>query len=299
MQRRWERSTAALGRRRFDLKGRIGAPEVPTGGEHNRRLWCCAAASSCYDQLKHRSTKAWTLKAPITRADLLAMISDQIPEVYPDYGIERIEALAPKGVGGSLCLGKMCGQQVPCDLHRCDYPRGYGNRQNGKWLDDVYSFAISPLGFPDLTMLVVNAATGQPSEDAFEARRSKLSEIQISEVPREQNRCIWFDGYETVLGPLAPIPTNYHFARSVMPEPPLETEIRRAVSNAIQRVNGVGKVTVKVGKEYAGSGNYSELCLLTNRLLKKQECRCALTGPAFRIPFCRGGGVASKMIGCH
>jgi hypothetical protein len=37
--------------------------------------------------------------------------------------------------------------------------RGYGNRQNGKWLDDVYGFAISPLGFTDLTMLVVNAAT--------------------------------------------------------------------------------------------------------------------------------------------
>ncbi|MBP0483639.1 hypothetical protein [Sagittula salina] len=228
---------------------------------------------------------------PIPRADLLAMISDQIPEVYPEYSIKKTDALAARVLEDLYILAR-------CAISRCRVTytdaislRGYGNRQNGRWLDDVYGFAISPLGFPDLTMLVVNAATGQPSEDAFEARRSKLSEIQISEVPREQNRCIWFDAYEAVLGPLEPIPTEYHYARSVMPEPPLEAEIRRAVSNAIQRVNGVGKMTVKVGKEYVGSGNYSELCLLTSQLLNKQNSRCALTGQPFETRSAAEGGI--------
>ena len=231
------------------------------------------------------------VESPITRVDLLAMISEQIPEVYPDYDIKRTEALATRVLDDLYILAR-------CAISKCRVTytdaitlRGYGNRQNGRWLDDVYSFAISPLGFPDLTMLVVNASTGQPSEDAFEARRSKLSEIQISEVPREQNRCIWFDAYEAVLGPLEPIPTEYHYARSVIPEPPLEAEIRRAVSNAIQRVNGVGKMSVKVGKEYVGSGNYSELCLLTSQLLKKQKGRCALTGQPFETRTATEGGV--------
>ncbi|MAY25004.1 MAG: hypothetical protein CMK02_01685 [Polycyclovorans sp.] len=219
------------------------------------------------------------------------MISDQIPEVYPDYGIKRTEALGARVLEDLYILARCAVSKCRVTYTDAINLRGYGNRQNGRWLDDVYSFAISPLGFPDLTMLVVNAATGQPSEDAFEARRSKLSEIQISEVPREQNRCIWFDAYEAVLGPLEPIPTEYHYARSVMPEPPLEAEIRRAVSNAIQRVNGVGKMTVKVGKEYVGSGNYSELCLLTSQLLKEQESRCALTGQPFETRSAAEGGV--------
>ena len=177
-------------------------------------------------------------ESPIPRADLLAMISDQIPEVYPDYGIKKTEALAARVLEDLYILARCAISNCRVTYTDAIILRGYGNRQNGRWLDDVYGFAISPLGFPDLTMLVVNAATGQPSEDAFEARRSKLSEIQISEIPREQNRCIWFDAYEAVLGPLEPVPTEYHYARSVMPEPPLEAEIRRAVSNAIQRVKG-------------------------------------------------------------
>ncbi len=231
------------------------------------------------------------VESPIPRADLLAMIADRIPEVYPDYGIKKTEALAERVLEDLYILAR-------CAISKCRVTytdaitlRGYGIRQNGRWLDDVYSFAISPLGFPDLTMLVVNAATGKPSEDAFEARRSKLSEIQISDVPREQNRCIWFDAYEAVLGPLEPIPEEFHYARSPMPEPPLEAEIRRAVLNAIQRVNGVGKMTVKVGKEYVGSGNYSELCLLTSQLLDKQERRCALTGQPFETRSAEEGGV--------
>ncbi|UWR45388.1 hypothetical protein [Phaeobacter inhibens] len=231
------------------------------------------------------------VESPIPRADLLAMIADQIPEVYPDYSIKKTDALAARVLEDLHILAR-------CAISRCRVTytdaitlRGYGNRQNGRWLDDVYRFAISPLGFPDLTMLVVNAATGQPSEDAFEARRSKLREIQISEVPRAQNRCVWFDAYEAVLGPLEPIPTEYHYARSVMPEPPLEAEIRRAVSNAIQRVNGVGKMTVRVGKEYVGSGNYSELCLLTSQLLNEQKGRCALTGQPFETRSAVEGGI--------
>lgn len=227
----------------------------------------------------------------LLRADFLAMITDKIPEVYPDYDNKKTKALAEQVLKDLYILAR-------CAISKCRVTytdaitlRGYGNRQNGKWLDDVYSFAISPLGLPDLTMLVVNATTGQPSEDAFEARRSKLSEIQIKEVPQEQNRCIWFDCYEAVLGPLEPIPTEYHYMRSVMPEPQLETEIRRAVSNAIQRVNGVGNLTVKVGKEYIGSGNYSELCLLTSRLLKKQKGHCALTGKPFEKRSPEKGGI--------
>lgn len=230
-------------------------------------------------------------ESPATRADLLAMISDQISGLYPDYEIKKTEALAVRVFEDLHVLAR-------CAISKCRVTytdaitlRGHGNRQNGKWLDDVYGFAISPLGFPDLTMLVVNAATGQPSEDAFEARRSKLSEIQISEVPREQNRCVWFEGYEAVLGPLKPIPAEFHYARSAMPEPAWEAEIRRAVSNAIQRVNGVGKVTMKVGKEYVGSGNYSELCLLTSQLLKMQKGRCALTGQPFEMRSNEEGGI--------
>jgi len=230
-------------------------------------------------------------ESPIPRGDLLALISDQILEVYPGYGIKKSEALAERVLEDLYLLAR-------CAISKCRVTytdaitlRGYGNRQNGRWLDDVYSFAISPLGFPDLTMLVVNAATGQPSEDAFEARRSKLSEIQISEVPREQNRCVWFEGYEAVFGSLEPIPAKYHYARSVMAEPAQEAEIRRAVSNAIQRVNGFGKVTMKVGKEYVGSGNYSELCLLTSQLLKMQKGRCALTGQPFEMRSTEEGGI--------
>ncbi|KKL72162.1 hypothetical protein LCGC14_2087650, partial [marine sediment metagenome] len=110
-------------------------------------------------------------ESPIPRADLLAIISGQIPDVYPDYGIKRTEALAAQVLEDLYILAR-------CAISKCRVTytdvitiRGYGNRQNGRWLDDVYSFAISPLGFPDLTMLVVSAATGQPSEDAFEARR--------------------------------------------------------------------------------------------------------------------------------
>ncbi|OAN75464.1 hypothetical protein A8B81_16600 [Sulfitobacter pontiacus] len=219
------------------------------------------------------------------------MISDHISEVYPEYGIKKTDAQAKRVLEDLYILAR-------CAISKCRVTytdaitlRGYGNRQNGKWLDDVYSFAISPLGFPDLTMLVVNAATGQPSEDAFEARRSKLSEIQVSEVPREQNRCIWFNDYEAVLGPLESIPTEYHYARSMMAEPIHEAEIRRAVSNAIQRVNGFGKVSIKIGKEYVGSGNYSELCLLTSQLLKNQKSRCALTGQPFEKRSATDGGV--------
>jgi hypothetical protein len=44
----------------------------------------------------------------IPRADLLAMISDQIPEVYPDYGMKKTEALAVRVLEDLYILALRC-----------------------------------------------------------------------------------------------------------------------------------------------------------------------------------------------
>ncbi len=196
-QRPAKKRMGAPGRRRLHKAHR--RPRIPSRRRPERTLMMLREYLRLIGSPQAPERRKMDVESPITRVDLLAMISEQIPEVYPDYDIKRTEALATRVLDDLYILAR-------CAISKCRVTytdaislRGYGNRQNGRWLDDVYSFAISPLGFPDLTMLVVNASTGQPSEDAFEARRSKLSEIQISEVPREQNRCIWFDAYEAVL----------------------------------------------------------------------------------------------------
>lgn len=55
-------------------------------------------------------------------------------------------------------------------------------------------------------------------------------------------------------------------------------------------------MTIKVGKEYVASGNYSELCLLTSQLLKKQKGRCALTGQPFEERSAEEGGIQDDRI---
>ena len=161
--------------------------------------------------------------------------------------------------------------------------RGHGNQQNGKWLDDVFMYAIKPLGFPDLTMLVVNKATKKPSPEAFDARRSILSKIYVEDVAAEQLRCVWFDSYERVLGRLELIPSSLQLVRLQTDEPAKEREISRAVSNAMLRVNNYGVERMSLGKEYPNSLSRSELIAVVISLWERQQGRCALTGTIFEL----------------
>lgn len=161
--------------------------------------------------------------------------------------------------------------------------RGHGNQQNGLWLDEVYANAVVPLGFPDLTMLVVNKATKKPSPEAFAARRSLLSNIEMDDVPAEQDRCWWYPSYEAVLGPLVAVPDEFHLYRSFKPEPAKAREISRAVSNAIARVNGEGVAQTKIGKAYPNSLSHADLSALVDKLWQLQKGCCALTGHQFDV----------------
>ncbi|WP_265519231.1 hypothetical protein [Nitratireductor luteus] len=174
--------------------------------------------------------------------------------------------------------------------------RGHGNPQNGRWLDEVYAYAIDPLGFPDLTMLVVNRATRQPSPGAFEARRAKLSKIHIDDIPAEQRRCVWFVGYEDVLGALDPVPSKYQLAKILTPQPAREREIARAVSNALSRIAQAGLEKTLKGKEYEGSLSRPELTALVNALWDEQKGRCALTGQAFDERSDEDGGAQDDRV---
>lgn len=174
--------------------------------------------------------------------------------------------------------------------------RGHGNPQNGQWLDDVFAYAILPFNFPDLTMLVVNKATQQPSPNAFNARRSILSKILIEDVPLEQKRCIWFQGYEAVLGELSPIPSEWQQGKFLTPEPEKEREIARAVGNAINRISSKGKERTAVGKEYPYSLSRAELTSHVSRLWAKQDGRCALTSYPFELrPVEQGGNQEDRV----
>jgi len=168
--------------------------------------------------------------------------------------------------------------------------RGHGNPQNGQWLDEVYANAIVPLGFPDLTMLVVNKATKQPSPEAFNARRSILSNIDIKDIPAEQRRCFWHPSYDAVLGELAPVPNEYQLVRVLTPEPAREREISRAVGNAISRVSSEGVEQAKLGKEYPQSLSRPELVALVSLLWGSQNGRCALTDQPFDLRPDEDGG---------
>lgn len=159
--------------------------------------------------------------------------------------------------------------------------RGHGNAQTGKWLDDAFSYGIRPLGFPDLTMLVVNKATRKPSPEAFNNRRSALSKIHVDDVGTEQKRCIWYTRYEDVLGVLDPIPTDYQLCRILTDQPEIEREFSRCVDNAINRALREGKETLRVGKAYPQTVSRAELMSIVQHLWTAQCGRCALTGKPF------------------
>ncbi|MEP3465369.1 MAG: hypothetical protein ABJN65_05025, partial [Parasphingorhabdus sp.] len=167
---------------------------------------------------------------------------------------------------------------------------GHGNPQNGQWLDEVYANAIVPFGFPDLTMLVVNKATKQPSPEAFNARRSILSNININDVPAEQKRCFWYPCYGTILGEIVPIPNGYQLVRVLTPQPAREREISRAVGNAINRVSLEGVEQAKLGREYPQSLSRPELVALASHLWTIQNGRCALTNRPFELRTNEDGG---------
>lgn len=169
--------------------------------------------------------------------------------------------------------------------------RGHGIARNGKWLDDVYEHAVLPLGFPDLTMLVVNQATGAPSSSVFKDGRSSLSRIPISDVKTEQLRCIWYSGYEAVLGPLEPIQRAWMHSFLDTDEPPREREIARAVRNAAGRVASSGVEKAITGRDYPDSLPLAALLTIVADLWTQQGGRCALTGQAFELRSNNEGGV--------
>jgi hypothetical protein len=174
--------------------------------------------------------------------------------------------------------------------------RGHGNAQSGLWLDEVYAHAVYPLGFPDLTLLIVNKATGQPSAGAFDARRTILSSIALDDVPAEQKRCFWFDGYEAVVGVLEPIPQGNRYGTFPMGPPAVEREIARVVDNMMNRINGAGVVQTSIGKEYINSLSRTELSALIKHLWDKQGGRCALTGTPFELRTDAEGGASHDRV---
>lgn len=154
--------------------------------------------------------------------------------------------------------------------------------QSGKWLDDVYDFALLPLKLPDLTLLVVNKETGKPSDGAFHEGRMKLSGILPKDVKAEQRRAIAFDGYEQFFGPLDPIPANSKHSHVVGSEAvEQEQGILRAVSNALGRIGNAGVEQSRIGREYPDSLSSDRLRALARRLMRDQNGRCALTGTPF------------------
>ncbi|MCQ1779405.1 hypothetical protein NOJ05_19535 [Neorhizobium galegae] len=174
--------------------------------------------------------------------------------------------------------------------------RGHGLARNGRWLDEAYAFGIAPLGFPDLTMLVVNRATKQPSPEAFAARRTRLSNVLVTDVKAEQLRCIWFDMYEEVLGKLDPIPAQRRLVQYLSPEPAREREIARAVRNAIGRIGLSGVESKKVGRDYPESLSAAELMTLSADLWTIQNGRCALTQKRFELRTNDEGGVQDDRV---
>ena len=160
--------------------------------------------------------------------------------------------------------------------------RGHGNVQSGKWLDDVFDYALYPLQWPDLTLLVVNKATGIPSDGAYHAGRLKKSKIRPEEVRDEQRRAVAFRGYAEVLGNLEAIPREFrHSSVAASAEIEREQGLDRAVANAVGRVGMFGKEKIAIGREYPDSLSSGELKRLARDLMAAQDGRCALTGTPF------------------
>lgn len=174
--------------------------------------------------------------------------------------------------------------------------RGRGVPWNGLWLDNVYEFAVSPLGFPDLTMLVVNKHTGLPSKRVFVSGHTRLSGIPIETVADEQRRCMQYEGYEEILGRLDPISNDKIFARIRDSENDIEREISRAVANATIRIGRAGIELRMFGRMYPGSVSRSELKALAEQLWTQQNGRCALTGKPFEMKSDETGGVPDDRV---
>ncbi|MBY5351190.1 hypothetical protein [Rhizobium leguminosarum] len=225
------------------------------------------------------------------RISAIDTICNRLALGRPDMGAEAVELRAKTILQDVTLLARCAATKCLVTYSAVISLRGRGNAQNGQWLDETYAFAIAPLGFPDLTMLVVNRGTGQPSPEAFEARRSRLSQIHISDVGAEQRRCVWYRDYETVLGPLDLIPTDKRFAQLLAPEPPKEHEIARAVRNAINRTLGAGVERTLTGREYPDSLPFAELLTLAASLWERQGGRCALTGKKFELRSQEMGGI--------
>lgn len=219
-----------------------------------------------------------------------------LSEARPELGQEELDRRSAIILEDAILLARCARSQCLVTYTDAVGLRGHGNPQNGQWLDDVFAYAIRPFGFPDLTMLVVNKATKQPSPDAFSARRTILSKVHVEDVPLEQRRCVWFQNYELVLGELSPIPSNRQLARLLTPEPEIEREISRAVGNAISRALGEGKESTSVGKAYPGSLSRAELSSLVRQLWTEQHRRCALTGLQFELRTDENGGIADDRM---
>lgn len=160
--------------------------------------------------------------------------------------------------------------------------RQHGNVQSGQWLDDVFDFALHPMQLPDLTLLVVNKATGKPSEGAYHEGRMKKSGIRPEEVRAEQRRAAAFENYSKIFGELEPIPSSRKHS-SIVASQELEYEngIERAVKNALYRIDSAGRESTRIGRDYPNSLSPDKLRSLARRLMRDQKGCCALTGTPF------------------
>ncbi len=225
-----------------------------------------------------------------------AVIRLALGDARPDLNSEAFDRRATVIFNDVVLLARFAKSKCLVTYGDAIALRGHGNAQNGHWLDEVYAYAIAPLGFPDLTMLVVNRATKQPSPDAFEARRSVLSKIHIDDIPAEQRRCVWYPDYEEVLGPLAPVPPNRQLVRLLTPETAKEREIARAVRNAVGRVSLSGVERTLTGRDYPDSLPTAELLTLVAALWEQQDGRCAITGQKFELRSNEDGGVQDDRV---
>lgn len=231
-----------------------------------------------------------------TQSSPAAIILSAIKDARPELSGEALQRKADIVLDDVILLAR-------CAITKCLITygdaialRGHGIAQNGRWLDEVFAHALAPLGFPDLTMLVVNQSTKQPSPAAFETRRSVLSKIHIDDVPAEQRRCVWYPEYEMVLGPLDPIPQDRVLVKLLVNEPAKEREISRAVRNAVGRVAMSGLEKTSLGRDYPDSLSLADLLTLTAALWTKQSGRCVLTGQKFELRSNEDGGVQDDRV---
>lgn len=223
--------------------------------------------------------------------DARALVREAIQIDKPELTQEQILNRSKSVYEDTVLLARCASSKCLITYATAIALRGHGNPQNGLWLDEVYKYAITPLGLPDLTLLVVNKATKLPSPDIYEGDRTLLSKVHIDDVSMEQKRACWFEGYSDLFGELLPIPTSDHLVRLMTPEPAKEREIARAVGNAINRILGEGRKTVKTGKAYLNSLSRAELTASVDDLWTKQNGRCALTKTRFDLRRLEDGGV--------